>query len=224
MIYTSNYNSWHSTKIKPVTISGDRGKDAKYEGAAYLDLAPKKTWWRTWKDNIGKIPEEENTRYYVEQYWLTVLSKLDPEQVLSDLDNSALLCYEPNMKFCHRHLVAAWLEITLGIEVPEAKANNDKIETLPRPTWIKELLEETMRKNLDMKGFKSLRALYLYEKGLKKETQAEEIMNKAFTEMNQIRREALELRLQAINVEKEYKQSKKEGLGQTLKKVFGIKK
>lgn len=209
MIYTSNYKSWKSTTIKPYSISGDSGRGENYEGETYLDLAPKKIWWRTWKDNIGKISEEENTKYYIEMYWATVLSKLDPEQVYKDLDNRAILCYEPNMKFCHRHLVAAWLELLLGVEVPEAKANGETIKVLNRPAYIKEYLEEAMRKNLDMHGFKSLRALYLYEKSLKLEDQAQEKINQAFQEANELRRQALNTRLEAINEEKDYNPPKR---------------
>ena len=62
----------------------------------------------------GKISEEENTRYYIEEYYKQVLSKLDPERVYRKLDNSTLLCYEDPDDFCHRHVVAAWFNLLLG--------------------------------------------------------------------------------------------------------------
>ena len=57
----------------------------------------------------------------VQEYWNQVLSKLDPEKVFRDLDYSVLLCYEPNTEFCHRHIVAAWFELFLEVQVPEKK-------------------------------------------------------------------------------------------------------
>ena len=160
MIYTSSHSSWQSNKYTTYAISGNRGRDANYQGYCYPKLAPKLSFWKIWHDNIGKIPEEENNIYYVQEYWNQVLSKLDPEQVYSELDNSILLCYEPNTEFCHRHIVAAWLEILLGVEVPEVKIKDDQILLVDRPAYIKEYLENVMRMNRNMRGFKSLRALY----------------------------------------------------------------
>lgn len=95
------------------------------------------------------------------------MQKLNPEEVYQKLDNSILLCYESNDKFCHRHIVAAWFEILLDVNVPKQKANGDKIEEVERPTYIKLYLEDAMRCNRNMKGFNSLRALYLFEKKAK---------------------------------------------------------
>lgn len=92
------------------------------------------------------------------------MQKLNPEEVYQKLDNSILLCYESNDKFCHRHIVAAWFEILLDVNVPEKKANGDKIEGVERPTYIKQYSEDVMRCSRNMKGFNSLRALYLFEK------------------------------------------------------------
>lgn len=165
MICTSSYNDWQSDKYRTYSISGNRGKDANYQGKCYPELAPKLSFWKIWHDNIGKISEEENNRYYVQEYWNQVLSKLDPEKVFRDLDYSVLLCYEPNTGFCHRHIVAAWFEILLGIKVPEMKAKDYQTEETDRPEYIKQYLDDAMRLNRNMRGFKSLRALYLYEKG-----------------------------------------------------------
>lgn len=153
MISTSSYNYWQSDKYITYSISGNRGKDANYQGKCYPKLAPKLSFWTTWHNNIGKISEEENNRYYVQEYWNQVLSKLDPEKVYRELDNSVLLCYESNIEFCHRHIVAAWFEILLGTNVPETKAKDYLIEEVERPTYIKQYLEEAMRYNRNMRGF-----------------------------------------------------------------------
>lgn len=99
MISTSNHNDWQSDIYRTFSISGNRGKDANYQWKCYPKLAPKLSFWNAWHNNIGKISEEENNRYYVQEYWNQVLSKLDPEEVYRDLDHSVLLCYESNADF-----------------------------------------------------------------------------------------------------------------------------
>ena len=89
------------------------------------------------------------------------MQKLNPEEVYQKLDNSILLCYESNDQFCHRHIVAAWFEILLDVNMPEKKAKGDKIEEVERPTYIK---QDVMRCDRNMKEFNSLRALYLFAK------------------------------------------------------------
>lgn len=167
MISTSSYNDWKIDKYITYSISGDRGKGVNYQGRCYPELAPKFSFWKQWHDNIRKVSEEENNRYYVQEYWNQVLQKLNPEEVYQKLDNSILLCYESNDKFCHRHIVAAWFEILLGVKVPEQKAKEDEVEEVERPAYIKQYLEDVMRCNRNMKGFNSLRALYLFEKKAK---------------------------------------------------------
>ena len=103
-INTANYNNCRTEN--GISISGDRGKKVGFTGRCLPMLAPKKEFWQVWHDNIGKIPEEENTKYYATEYYKQVLSKLDPEEVYDMIpEGSILLCYEDNMDFCHRHLL-----------------------------------------------------------------------------------------------------------------------
>ena len=62
MISTSSHSNWKSDKYITYSISGNRGKDANYEGRFYHKLAPKYSFWKIWHDNIGKVSEEENNR------------------------------------------------------------------------------------------------------------------------------------------------------------------
>ena len=204
MICTSNYNNWQSDKYTTYAISGNRGRDVNYQGYCYPKLAPKLSFWKIWHNNIGKISEEENNQYYVEEYWKQVLSKLDPEQVYRELDNSILLCYEANTDFCHRHIVAAWFEILLGETVPEVKVKDYQIEEVDRPEYIKEYLEDAMRFNRNMRGFHSLRALYLFEKGEKLELLADELEAKTGECHDEYRQAACFLRCDADMAEEEY--------------------
>ena len=215
MIFTSSYNDVKSNKYRTYSISRDRGKDADYQGMCYPILAPKMSFWKTWRGNIGKISEEENNRYYVQEYWTQVLSKLDPEKVFKDLDDSLLLCYEPNSKFCHRHIVAAWFEILLGVKVPEVQVKDYNLEETTRPKYIKNYLDGAMRLNRNMRGFNSLRALYLFEKGEELEAQADELEEKTGKCYDNYRQAACFLRCDADMVEDEYRLAHKQ---KTLKK------
>lgn len=204
MVSTSSHQNFQSDKYITYAISGNRGKDANYQGKCYPKLAPKFSFWKIWHNNIGLVSEEDNNRFYVQEYWNQVLSKLDPEQVYRDLDYSTLLCYEPNTEFCHRHIVAAWFEILLGVNVPEIKVRDYDIEEIQRPTYIKQYLEDAMRNNRNMRGFNSLRALYLFEKGEKLETLANELETKTRKCYDKYRQAACFLRCDADAVESEY--------------------
>lgn len=55
-----------------------------------------------------------------ELYQSQVLAQLDPQNVWKRLGADAiLLCWEKAGKFCHRRLVAHWLEERLGVTVEE---------------------------------------------------------------------------------------------------------
>lgn len=216
MICTSSYKDWNSKLYKTYSISGDHGKDADYKGECYPVLAPKYQFWRTWKNNIGVVPEEENNRFYVREFWNQVLSKLDVEKVYNDLDYSTLLCYEPNDKFCHRHIVAAWFEILLDEKVSEAEANEFSVTPRKRPAYIKEYLEEAMRESLDMRGFNSLRAFYLFDKSEKLETKADELEARTGEDYSYLRQTACFMRCDADMVEEEY--NKLHNNGESLRK------
>lgn len=163
IIFTGNYDN---CKIgNTISISGDRGKSVNYNGKYLSFLAPKLSFWKIWKDNIGKISEEENTRFYIKEFYNNVLKKLDPEEVLMNIpDRSILLCFEDNNKFCHRHLVAFWLELFMGIKTYEIKTDEktNKAIILDRPEYLKVELEKIIKENYNMVGFNSIRAAYLF--------------------------------------------------------------
>ena len=209
MIRTSSHKNWNSKLYTTYAISGNRGLDANYHGNCFKELAPKITFWKVWHENIGIISEEENNRYYIEQYYLQVLSKLDPEDIYQKLDNSVLLCYEETDQFCHRHIVAEWFQLLLDIHVPEIKMNENNIEELERPTYIKIYLEEAIKKNKNMKDFKSLRALYLFEKAEKFELKANQLYQETGQFDNQYRYNANQLKREAEEIEKYAKRNVK---------------
>ena len=85
-----------------------RPAEKAYRGRGYPALAPPKT--------LQDLSKEEYTKAYRKK----VLDRLDPRKVFEDLgEDSVLLCWERPGQFCHRRLVAEWLEFYLGIKVPE---------------------------------------------------------------------------------------------------------
>lgn len=87
-------------------------------GNTYPDLFP--TWLLVnayKRSNRGAVAQDE----YTEAYHLQVLDHLDPVKVYTDLKDSVLLCYEVSHAFCHRHIVAQWLEDQLDIIVTEVE-------------------------------------------------------------------------------------------------------
>ena len=148
MIYTSNYNDSKTNKYKRCSISGDRGKSVGYEGEYAKELAPKRKFWNIWHNNIGKKDEIENNKYYIKEYYNQVLKDLDPKEFYKKLDGKILLCFEKANEFCHRHIVAAYLEIKLGIEVKEIKVVNEQIKEESKPTYIKEYLEKIIKNDI----------------------------------------------------------------------------
>lgn len=153
MIYTSNYNYCNTKQYIPCSISGNKGKDANFNGKYYPLLAPKLKFWKIFHNNIGKINDMENYKFYIREYYNQVLSNLDPLETYNELDNNILMCYENNNEFCHRHIVAAWFELFLNIHIPEIIINNEIIE-VSRPSYIKEYLELYIKQALNTDSIK----------------------------------------------------------------------
>ena len=147
MICTGSYKNCKDKR--GISISGDSGRSVGYEGPTYLKLAPKRDWWTQWEMIKDRIDPYESTRFYIEKYYDTVLKGLDPEEVYKDLDGRILLCYEEPAFFCHRHIVASWLEIKLGTKVPEVAVLGDKLYRFPRPSYVDEILLSVMGLNND---------------------------------------------------------------------------
>ena len=144
-IFTGNYEECKVGNL--ISISGDRGRKVGYIGKALPKLAPKKAFWNIFNSNIGKIPEEQNIRYYIEEYYKQVLSKVDIEELLKDEKDPILLCYEKGQDFCHRHVLAEYIEMKYGIKVRDIKIDKDlNIVENQRPGYIRTILEDVISK------------------------------------------------------------------------------
>ena len=147
-VFTGNY---YECKIgNLISISRDRGEDAGFEGKCILELAPERDFFKKYKENIGKIPQEENVRYYIGEYYRRVLSQVNIEELLEGEKDPILLCYEKGDEFCHRHVVAEYIEYMYGIKVKDVMIDEDlNVEENPRPEYIKDILLEVIEKEKD---------------------------------------------------------------------------
>ena len=148
-IFTGNYEECKAGNL--ISISGDRGRKVGFVGKAIPKLAPKKEFWMTFFNNIGKIPGVENIRYYIEEYYKQVLSKVDIEELLKDEKDPILLCYEKGQDFCHRHVLAEYIEMKYNINVRDINIDeNLNIEENKRPEYIRDILEEVIAKAISI--------------------------------------------------------------------------
>ncbi len=83
-----------------------------FYGKSYDKLFPKWGFLRRYK-------QDGNEEAYTHEYHRQVLDLLDPKEVWDDLKDSTLLCWEKSGRFCHRRIVAEWLEKELGVTVDE---------------------------------------------------------------------------------------------------------
>lgn len=123
MIYTSYFAriKYLPDNIIPIAICAK--SPHWFTGIQYKQLAPKYGFFMKWK-------ETHDNAYYIEHFYKEVLNKLSVPSVLKELQSLlpedvqnrissnicdsqdfhiALICYEKPDDFCHRHLVADWL-------------------------------------------------------------------------------------------------------------------
>lgn len=110
MIYTSYFAKLRKMPEDVVPIAICKYPPKWYDGLAYKRLAPPANLISAWKN--GEISMED----YIHIYTNEILNKNNPDVVVSDLIQMAnegvivLLCFENSEEFCHRHLVAEWLD------------------------------------------------------------------------------------------------------------------
>jgi len=95
---------------KAVSIAGKAPE--WYVGEEYTTIAPKYWFFK-------KFKEDGDKEFYKEQFQKEVLDLLDPKKVYEYLKDSILICWERRGKFCHRRLVAEWIQKNIGVEVLE---------------------------------------------------------------------------------------------------------
>jgi len=117
LIYTSYFAKLKKIPKEIIPISIARKAPNGFKGLEYKQLAPSYELLMHWKHN-------HDEEYYVKVFNQDVLEKLNSYGTISRLkqyansDDIVLVCYEKSSDFCHRHLVATWLN-TNGYEVKE---------------------------------------------------------------------------------------------------------
>lgn len=110
MITTSYYKK-SGKDTNSVSIAGK--SPSWFFGREYKKLAPKYWFFKKYKEDGDK-------NFYIECYYKEVLNKLDPLTIYKELGpNAILLCWEEPSQFCHRHLVADWLNNNLNLNIKE---------------------------------------------------------------------------------------------------------
>lgn len=139
--YYSNLKHIDTNVYVPIAISGDEGKLVGFTGRAMRKLSPYSFFIR-WKARENQLQDwvssfkitdeeyrelkQENQQNYIISFYNQVLKKLNPNAVYEELgENAVMLCFEKPTDFCHRFLVAGWLELSLGIEIDELGFENN---------------------------------------------------------------------------------------------------
>ena len=115
-IYTSYFGNAKALEKADIVMVGiARWKPKFFSGINLLDVAPLPFMLK------GNLTREQ----YIESYNRYVLDKLDCKRFLDILGkislgkDVALCCYEKPNDFCHRHLLADYLENKIGLVVEE---------------------------------------------------------------------------------------------------------
>lgn len=118
MIYTGYFNKLEYYKeqgLTPVSIAGK--SPCFFDGIELKFFAPTIDIFTQYIN--GEIDEFGYTDRFIPER-LDILDKNKVKEQLLSINNPILLCYEKE-GFCHRHLVADWIEAHLGIPVAEYK-------------------------------------------------------------------------------------------------------
>jgi len=118
-----------------VSITGDGGNAWGYFGHAYKKLAPSLKLYEYWRDNPDFLSRDDLIDYYIKEYFRHRLLDLDVMDLLKILkdrfgEELILLCHElPGIEisketFCHRRVVADFIELKSGIIIPEISTDN----------------------------------------------------------------------------------------------------
>ena len=117
--YFAKLKKYQEAGLVPVSIA--LKSPDWYHGLEYKQLAPNWDILSAWKSGEHKGDIDYYTKHFEE-----VLDTLRPEDVIIELkqfgllQDIILLCYEKPESFCHRHIVANWLNKN-GLYVTEYK-------------------------------------------------------------------------------------------------------
>lgn len=161
---TGNYNSVKSGNT--VSITGDGGNAWGYYGQSYKKLAPKLVTYLPYKEKLEMLKNYKNDLYrtkeylklkkqiedeYIKSFYEIRLKDLDIKELLFMLNEKfgssiILLCHERVDEFCHRRLVADYIELETGLYIPEVCIDEQGNIKRIVPIRYKNRLKELMKK------------------------------------------------------------------------------
>ena len=118
--YFSNIKKLQKQNILPISIA--RFPPSWYSGLQFKTISPSTDILLNCK---------QNTKLYTERFNTEILQHLNPTEVyeqltaISDNRDIALLCFEKPSDFCHRHLVASWLNDAMHLNIKEFRKDED---------------------------------------------------------------------------------------------------
>ncbi len=159
---TGSYNNVKGGNTVSVTCDG--GNAWGYYGPSYKKLAPRLVTYIPYsekyeyllelKKDASKLKEYIQLRKqiedeYIASYYEIRLKDLNIEELFYTLeskfnDTIILLCHEPIDEFCHRRLIADYIEIKTGIYIPEVQVDTDGIVTKLNPIRYKNRLRKVI--------------------------------------------------------------------------------
>lgn len=143
-----------------VSITGDGGNAWGYYGPAYKKIAPRLATYTPYAEKYEELLSlREMQEYmamrkqiedqYIESYYETRLKELDVLELLDILQQKfgnqiILLCHENIEEFCHRRLVADYIELKTGVYIPEVSISSRGVVKRENPIRYKKRLQKVI--------------------------------------------------------------------------------
>jgi len=93
-----------------------------FRGESFPSLYPPSWLVHEYKSGIRSQAQ------YAELYHRFILAKYEASEIVKQLDGKALLCWEKADTFCHRRIVAEWIESKTGIIAPEYRSVEEEMQ------------------------------------------------------------------------------------------------
>ena len=140
-----------------VSITGDGGNAWGFYGNAYKKMSPRLYLWQYYDQNPDSLAEEELIDWYIKEFYELRLKDLNSNELMSTVkekfgEDIILLCHElPGLEinkehFCHRRLLADWIELETGIIIPELSISESGIETIEEIYDLKPRIKKLIKK------------------------------------------------------------------------------
>ena len=141
-----------------VSITGDGGNAWGFYGNAYKKMSPRLYLWQYHDQNPDNLSEEGLIDWYIKEFYDLRLKDLNPNELMNALNQKfgeeiILLCHElPGLEinkehFCHRRLLANWIELETGIVIPELSINESGVITFEETYDLKPKMKKLIKKD-----------------------------------------------------------------------------